>query len=506
VARWWLLCAVLFASACADLAEPRIPAPWVAPAEAAGDYGGTPSLLAISPDGSRLAVAIRTLIAGGENHLSSSVAIVDADSGRILARIRAEPGRIDSMAISADNRRLLLSRMCNPNPNPSCASAAEYDVRSGEMLTRHRLPMIRNSEVGFSAISRPLALLPGGMENATLYALNGDHPRLIGTWSGPLVNSVTFRGFDSDGSVRLITDSGQLILDPEPRPGINVQGPPGMPRLGGDVPATGAPRPYLQFATGPVERWEDGPPYINLADAVAHVRYTPIGMPARVIELPDNVQVTSHAMTIDGRRAAYIGEQAGASPELYMMELAEGTTPVIRRLRSLAELHLGRTALAARFEAADLVARLHAATLRGVAVNPPRMLALLGLRPAGLPAPQGHPGREWLTGELSPTGYLAYAGSGRGHGLERFIVTLLLGANIGPCITADAVGSLFGVPDPDRFIPRWRTPRQARNEMEYHYGNGAWIRFSFGHQSCAGGVELGRAFSAELASQARLQP
>ncbi|WP_127788289.1 WD40 repeat domain-containing protein [Rhodovarius crocodyli] len=498
---------MLLASACSNLVEPRIPEPWVAPAEVAAEYGGTPSLLAISPDGSRLAIAIRTLISGGEDHWSSSVAVVDADSGRILVRTSAEPGQIDSMAISADNGRLLLSRRCNPYPNPSCASAAEYDVNSGQVITRHQLPILGSSEVGFSANGRPLVLFHGYMLSyATLHALNGNHPTRVGTWSGYQVNRVSFGGFDSNGSVRIITDTGQMILDPEARPSTSRPPSPGVPRLGNAVPAIGTPRPYLQFATRSAEGWENGPPYINLADEVAHVRYTPIGMPARVIELPDNVQVMSHAMTIDGHRAAYIGAPAGASPALYMMELAGGSAPVIRRLQSLSELRLGRTALNARFEATDLLARLHAATLRGVAVNPARMLALLGLRSAGLPAPRGHPGREWLTGELSPTGYLAYAGSGRGHGLERFAVALLLGPNIGPCITADAVSDLFGVPDPDRFMPRWRTFRQARNEMEYRYGNGAWIRFTFGHQSCVLGVELGRAFSAELASQARLQP
>jgi len=469
--------------------------------EIAEPYRGSPVALALSADGAIAAIAFET--AGPSNTRRAGFLVVDARDGRLVFARPAIPGRLRSIALSADGGTVVTAWGCTPG-DTACTGTRVMETDLGARIESVRLQFSEElhgawhdpAEPGrLLALVAPARPLPGGDVAPTgrlrLFALpRGAAPGTaaeIGAWDiGALVGAAPATPLPG-GGLRLVAREGSGPLqDATLRPGAVAS----LAPLGGGMAGLAAPQ-IVQAPGGAVA--------IGVAADGTAPRITDDVMLVRRGEgtgrrLGQRAEVPLVAISADGRRAAFVAiplEAADPHPVLHVVDTEAGAP---RRLEALAQNGVGRTWTRARIAPADLLGRLKALSENGQLVDPAAAGQALGLRLRFGDAPGFAPGQT-VDGDLAPFGAEStYTVTEARAGAGAWSAHLRLALHAGPCLTPAAVQAAFGPPTrmdaPPAVVAPGR-PRQPRESLDYvQQTGGGSARFEFGQQGCARVVEL----------------
>lgn len=496
-----LALAASLAAACTPDNQPATGTRGPERAEITEPYRGRPVGLALSADGGVVAVAFETAGAGGRR---AGFLVLDARDGRQIFLRPAIPGRLRSIALSADGTSVVTAWGCNPGD----AACTVNRVMETDLTARIEAVRLQFSEEVHGAwhdpaepgrllaLVAPARALPGGAVAPTgrlrLFALaRGAAPGTaaeIAAWEiGALAGAAPPVPVAGGGLQIIAAAPGGPMQEAALRPGAAAAFAP----LGGALAAFAAPQvtqaPGGAVLLGAAPQGAAG----QLVDEVLLARRGEGS--GRRTGLRGDVQLV--ALSADGRRGAAVVmplEALDPHPVLHLLD-ADGGAP--RRSDALAQNGIGRTMTRARITAPDLAARLKTLVDNGQLIDPRAAGELLGLRLRFGEAPGFAPGQT-VDGELAPGGLdSTYTVTEAGTGSWRGELRLTLHA--GPCLTPAILQSAFGPPtrldagDPVPVIGRARQPRQSIDWSPATGGGSA--RAVFGGDPCARSMELRQA-------------
>jgi hypothetical protein len=504
----------------------HLPPPWAPPAGQAGPYLGRPTGLALSPDGSRLAIAFASLgpVPAGAFWAPETAGFVVVGTNDLgtVAEQDATQGQIGAFALSGDGRRLLAVRRCNVFLGSWGGCGGEdgaYEYRVGEpghtLLLREERESRGGAEslhaVSYDGAGRAVALAartcpyPSGERppcvNFRLLAAHrdgaaGGAPTELGAWEVPAFIGHAPPLFERDGTVRLYgagnrEDRFEVLLRPgEPasvvRSGegwLRLVGPRSAPGAGGRMILTAEMSGFLR----------PQPP-----GGLLLIRPAPGGVPAIWAVSGPGGDINHLVLSADGSRAAFVAaprDGPNLQPSLFLADVTDADLPQPRRTNLFARLGLGRTAHTTRMTAEELLDRLRALRDAGRVGDPEAVGVTLGLRP--VPDRASGAGQSWrFVGELSPGGGGVKLEPRPRVVAERsgVVLELSLGESFGPCVTTEAVRRAFGEPRQpdtrDTGFPHWPS-RQPRWTMTYPTADG-FVSASFRTAYCARTLSLGQ--------------